>query len=128
MLVLSNRGHSRYRELQLLGIYNDPHLGYWNASYVWSSARGDLNTVDNYLGDFPAFVIRSNEYGPLPFDAPHRFLLYGELKMRYDITISPSLEMRSGFPFSNVNEQLDLLLLHFAEARHLDCKLVGPRL
>ena len=27
-----------------------------------------------------------------------------------------------------VNEQLDLLLLHFAEARHLDCKLVGPRL
>jgi hypothetical protein len=65
--------------------------------------------VDNYLGDFPAFVIRPNEHGPLPFDAPHRFLLYGELKMRYDITISPSLEMRSGFPFSIVNEQLDFV-------------------
>lgn len=109
MLVLSNRGHSRYRELQLLGIYNDPHLGYWNASYVWSSARGDLNTVDNYLGDVRAPVVRPNEYGPLPFDAPHRFLLYGELKMRYDITLSPSLEMRSGFPFSIVNEQLDFV-------------------
>jgi len=109
MLLLSSSGRSRYRELQLLAIYNNPRLGYWNASYVRSSARGDLNTVDNYLGDFPAFVIRPNEYGPLPFDTPHRFLLYGELKMRYDIKISPSLEIRSGFPFSIVNEQLDFV-------------------
>jgi hypothetical protein len=109
MLILSSRGHSRYRELQLLAIYNNPRRGHWNASYVWSSARGDLNTVDNYLGDFPAFVIRPNASGPLPFDAPHRFLLHGELKMRHDIAVSPSLEIRSGFPFSIVNEQLDFV-------------------
>jgi len=109
MLVLSNRGRSHYRELQLLGLYQNPHLGYWNASYVWSRASGDLNTVDNYLGDLPAFVIRPNEYGPLPFDAPQRFLLHGELKLPADITFSPSLEIRSGFPFSIVNEQLDFV-------------------
>ncbi len=108
-LVLSSRGRSRYRELQLLAAYTKPPIGSWNASYVWSSAHGDLNTVDNFLGDFPSFVVRRNEYAPLPFDAPHRFLVYGELKTRYDIIISPSLEIRSGFPFSFVNERLDFI-------------------
>ncbi|HEV7797511.1 MAG TPA: carboxypeptidase regulatory-like domain-containing protein [Pyrinomonadaceae bacterium] len=108
-LDLSNRGRSHYREVQVLGLYHNSRWGYWNASYVWSSARGDLNTADNYLGDLPAFVIRPNEYGPLPFDVPHRFLMYGELKLPGDITFSPSLEVRSGFPFSVVNEQLDFV-------------------
>lgn len=106
-LVLSSRGRSSYRELQLLTSYNNRHVGNWNASYTWSSARGDLNTIDNFLGDLPAFVVRPNEYAPLPFDAPHRFLAYGTFKMGYDINISPSLEIRSGFPFSKVNDQLD---------------------
>jgi len=108
-LVLSNTGRSQYRELQLLGLYRNPHWGYWNASYVWSSARGDLNTADNFLGDLPAFVVRPNEYGPLPFDVGHRFLLNGELKLPSDIAFSPSLEIRSGFPYSIVNEQLDFV-------------------
>jgi hypothetical protein len=108
-LNLSNTGRSHYREVQLLGIYNNPRLGYWNASYVWSSARGDLNTADNFLGDLPAFVVRPNQYGPLAFDVKHRFLMYGELKLPSDITLSPSLEIRSGFPFSVVNEQLDFV-------------------
>jgi hypothetical protein len=109
MLMLSSRGRSRYRELQLLGVYNNSRLGNWNASYVWSKAQGDLNTVDNYLGDFPAFVIRPNEYGPLPFDAPHRFLIYGQMKLPWDMNISPALEIHSGFPFSMVNDQLDFV-------------------
>ena len=40
---------------------------------------------------------------------PHRFLAYGEIKARWEITISPSLEIRSGFPFSLVNERLDFI-------------------
>ena len=68
-----------------------------------------MNTADNFLGDFPALVIRPNQYGPLPFDAPHRFLAYGEIKAPYEITISPSLEIRSGFPFSLVNDRLDFI-------------------
>lgn len=107
VLALSSRGRSHYRELQLLATYNNPRVGNWNASYAWSSARGDLNTIDNFLGDLPAFVVRPNEYGPLPFDAPHRLLVSGQLKGPYDITIWPLIEIRSGFPFSSVNEQLD---------------------
>jgi hypothetical protein len=108
-LALSNLGRARYRELQLLAIYDNPRIGTWNASYVWSKARGDLNSIDNFLGDFPAFVVRPNEYGPQPFDAPHRFLAYGQLRMRYDINLSPVVEIRSGFPFSFVNERLDFV-------------------
>ena len=108
-LVLSNLGRSRYREFQVIAIYNNPLIGTWNASYVWSKARGDLNSIDNFLGDFPAFVVRRNEYGPQPFDAPHRFLAYGQLRTRYDIDISPLVEIRSGFPFSFVNERLDFV-------------------
>ncbi|MEP6912842.1 MAG: hypothetical protein ABI923_08820, partial [bacterium] len=59
--------------------------------------------------DFPAFVVQPNEYGPQPFDAPQRFLIYGQLRMPYDINISPVLEIRSGFPFSFVNERLDFV-------------------
>jgi hypothetical protein len=108
-LVLSNLGRSRYREFQLLAIYDNPRIGTWNTSYVWSKARGDLNSIDNFLGNFPAFVVRPNEYGPQPFDAPHRFLAYGQLRIRHDINISPLVEIRSGFPFSFVNERLDFV-------------------
>lgn len=106
---LSSRGRSQYRELQMLAVYSSPRLGNWNASYVWSSARGDLNTADNFLTDLPAFVIRPNQYGPLSFDAPHRFLIYGQKSLPHDINISPALEIRSGFPYSIVNEQLDFV-------------------
>lgn len=108
-LVLSNLGRSRYRELQLLAIYDNPRIGTLNAAYVWSSARADLNSIDNFLGDFPAFVVPRNEYGPQPFDARHRFLVYGQLRMLWDINLSPLLEVRSGFPFSFVNERLDFV-------------------
>jgi hypothetical protein len=109
LLALSSRGTSRYRELQLLAVYNGPRVSNLNVSYTWSSARGDLNTADNFLGDFPAFVARPNEFGPLPFDAPHRFLAYGQLRLPLDINLAPSFEMRTGFPYSVVNEQLDFV-------------------
>lgn len=108
-LVLDNAGRSRYRELQLLAIYRNPRWGDWNASYVWSRARGDLNAADYFLGDLPAFVIRPNQFGPLAFDAPHRFLLYGQRNLPHDINVSPVLEIHSGFPFSAVNDQLDFV-------------------
>lgn len=108
-LALSSIGRSRYRELQLLALYNSNHFGTWNASYVWSKAHGDLNTIDNFLGDLPAFVIRPNESGPLPWDAPHRFMIYGQIKLPSDVILSPALELRSGFPYSVVNEQLDFV-------------------
>jgi hypothetical protein len=109
LLVLKSNGLSRYHEFQVLALYNGGRFQNWTLSYVWSRADGSLNTADNFLGDFPAFVVRANQYGTLPFDIPHRFLAYGEVKMPHGITIMPALEIRSGFPFSFVNERLDFV-------------------
>ena len=110
-LLLDSRGRSRYDELQFLLVYDKPRLGQFNASYVFSRSRGDLNTADRFFSDSPSFVVRPNEYGRLPFDAPHRFLLYGQMDIskKYDIRIAPLFEIRSGFPFSAVNERLDFV-------------------
>jgi len=53
--------------------------------------------------------VRPNEYAPLPFDAPHRFLLSGNLYAPHDIQIAPLFEIRSGFPFSAAGERLDFV-------------------
>ena len=110
-LTLSSRGRSRYDELQFLLAYKNEKYGQWNTSYVFSRSRGDLNTADRFFGDTPAFVVRPNEYGRLPFDAPHRFLLYGQVLIfkKQDIRVSPLVEIRSGFPFSKINERLDFV-------------------
>jgi hypothetical protein len=108
-LLLDSVGRAQYQELQMLGTYTSNRLGNWTASYTWSRAQGDLNTADNFLGDLRALVVRPNEYGPLPWDAPHRFLAFGRLKAPLRLTVSPSLELRSGFPFSAVNERLDFV-------------------
>lgn len=108
-LVLESDGRSQYHELQVLALYNSRRFPNWNVSYVWSRAQGNLNTTDNFLSDFPAFVIRANQFGTLPFDIPHRFLAYGEVKAPFGITIMPALEIRSGFPFSFVNDRLDFV-------------------
>ena len=108
-LVLKSRGVSRYNEFQLLALYDDRRFHNWNISYVWSKAQGSLNTADNFLGDFPAFVVRANQYSTLPFDIPHRFLTYGEVAAPHGFTVMPALEIRSGFPFSFVNDRLDFV-------------------
>ena len=108
-LVLHSVGRARYQELQLIAAYNKPRVGNLTASYTWSQTRSDLNTADNFLSDTPALVVRSNEYGPSPWDAPQRFLAYGQLRAPWGLTVSPSVEIRSGFPLSVVDERLDFV-------------------
>ncbi len=108
-LVLSSAGKSRYTEAQFVLNYNKPKFLEMTASYVFSRVRGDLNSADRFLGDYPSFVVRPNEYAPLPFDAPHRLLINGIIYASRDIQITPLFEMRSGFPFSAVNERLDFV-------------------
>ena len=109
LLVLKSRGVSRYDEFQVIALYNSQRFHNWNVAYVWSRARGSLNTADNFLSDLPAYVVRANEYGPVPFDAPHRFLAYGEIKAPLEITVMPAFEIRTGFPFSFTNDRLDFV-------------------
>lgn len=108
-LVLDSVGESSYREFQVLASYNNPRYGTWNASYVWSESRGDLNTADAIAGNFPSYVVRPNDYGPQAFDVPHRLLIYGQVDLPYGIRIAPIVEFRSGFPFSAINDRLEFI-------------------
>ena len=107
--ILSSTGRSRYRELQFLAAYNHRRLGRWNVSYTLSKAVGDLNTADRIIGNFPSFVIQPNEFSLQPFDAPHRFLAYGQIELPWQIRVAPLFEYRTGFPFSAVNDRREFV-------------------
>jgi len=104
ILSLSNSGSSRYRELEVTARYKVRERDEFTASYVRSSAIGDLNDFNSYFGNFENPIIRPNERSRLPFDAPNRFLFRGEFHTIYGLTWTPVLELRNGFPFSFIDE------------------------
>ena len=111
ILSLSNAGKSRYRELQVTTRYTFRH-DELNASYVRSKAVGDLNDFNSYFGNFQNPIIRPNERSLLPYDSPNRFVFWGNFGVKYGITVTPVLDLRNGFPLSNIDE---------------DRNFVGPR-
>lgn len=109
VLRLTDSGRASYREFQILANYKNKKFGNWNASYVFSKARGDLNTADVLFGNLPAYTIQPNEYGKLPYDVPHRFLFYGIVDLPFKLRFAPVFEYRTGFPFSAVNDRLEFV-------------------
>jgi hypothetical protein len=106
-LLLQNAGRSIYRELQAVARFRFQEGRNVFLSYVRSQARGDLNDYNTYFGNLRHPVIRPNEYGRQPFDAPNRLLFWGDFGLPRNIVATPVLEWRSGFPFSLLNEQQD---------------------
>jgi hypothetical protein len=105
ILELENAGQSRYRELQVTARYKFRERDEFVASYVRSSAEGDLNDFNSYFGNFGNPVIRPNERSRLPWDAPNRFLFRGQFQAGYRITLAPVLDVRSGFPYSVIDAE-----------------------
>jgi hypothetical protein len=52
-------------------------------------------------------LIRPDEYGRQPFDAPNRLLFWGDFGLPHDVVLSPVVDWRNGFPFSLLNERQD---------------------
>jgi outer membrane receptor protein involved in Fe transport len=112
VLGLDNSGSSRYRELEVTARYRFRERDEFTASYVRSSARGDLNDFNSYFSNFQNPIIQANERSLLPWDVPNRFLFRGEFHVPYRITLTPVLDLRTGFPYSIIDE---------------DRNFVGPR-
>jgi hypothetical protein len=108
LLSLASRGRDFYREFQLTGRYQI-HRQTLNASYVRSKATGDLNDFNQFFGNDPQAVIQPNSRGPLAFDAPNRFLAWGELNAPWKLVLMPVLDIHTGFPYSVVNERRDFI-------------------
>jgi len=107
-LLLENGGRSFYREFQVTGRYR-VHNSTLNASYVRSRAYGDLNDFNQFFGNDPQAVIQPNGRGPLPFDAPNRFLAWGEFIAPWKITVTPVFDVHTGFPYSVVDQMRDFV-------------------
>ena len=108
LLSLVNRGRDFYREFQITGRYQIGQNTV-NASYVRSKARGDLNDFNQFFGNDPQAVIQADARGPLPFDAPNRFLAWGEFVAPWKITVMPVFDLHTGFPYSVVNQTRDFV-------------------
>jgi hypothetical protein len=107
-LSLASSGRDFYREFQFTGQYKI-HRQTLNASYVRSKATGDLNDFNQFFGNDPQAVIQPNSRGPLAFDAPNRFLAWGELNAPWKLTLMPVLDIHTGFPYSVVNQERDFV-------------------
>jgi hypothetical protein len=108
LLSLANRGRDFYREFQITGRYQLRHHTL-NASYVRSKATGNLNDFNQFFGNDPQAVIQPDERGRLSFDAPNRFLAWGEFMAPWKLTLMPVFDIHTGFPYSVVNQTRDFV-------------------
>ena len=104
LMQLSNRGSSRYHEYEFTVDYRAGENARLSMSYVRSNSRGNLNTTDNIFVPLEVPVIRPDVYANLPSDVPNRLTGFGLFKLPWDITLSPSVDLHSGFPYSNLDE------------------------
>jgi len=103
-LWLSSRGRSEAREFEATLRKQFNTLSHITASYVHASTKADLNDYVSLFGDMRDPIIRANEYGPQSFDVPHRFLVWGVMGLPKDIVVAPTVEYRSGFPYTVIDQ------------------------
>jgi hypothetical protein len=108
ILSLSNGGRSFYREFQITGRYKI-RRGTLNASYVRSKADGNLNDFNQFFGNNAAAVIQPDARGRLPFDAPNRFLAWGQWELPFKLTVLPVLDIHTGFPYSVIDQEREFI-------------------
>jgi carboxypeptidase family protein/TonB-dependent receptor-like protein len=105
IIALKPSGRSDYRAVELTARLVLAHdRGSVQVSYIGSRSRGDLNDFNSYFGDFGAPLIRPNQVSRLPFDVPHRLLALGTIALPRRISVAPIFEIRSGFPYSVLDE------------------------
>jgi hypothetical protein len=102
-IVLRTDGASQYCEAQITARYTFHVDDRIVASYTRSSANGNLNDFNTFFGNLQNPVIRPDERGPLSWDAPHRVLIWSALRLPHGVAVFPVLDIRTGFPFSNVD-------------------------
>ena len=102
-LVLSSTGRSEHWEGELTVKYKPTARTDVTVSYIRSHSTADLNHFDTYYGNFRNPVIVANQYALTSTDVPHRLLVRGTIGLPYKWEVSPVLEVRSGFPYSLIN-------------------------
>ena len=108
-LRLSSTGRSGYREIETTSRFISGDRNDVTLSYVWARGFADLNNYDQFFGNFRNPIVRANERNLIPTDVRHRLLLRGTIGLPGQWDFAPVLELRSGFPWSAVDEFLDFV-------------------
>lgn len=106
IFVLQNNRRDRYRSIQISLRHSFNDKAEMSANYTRSYSR--TNRIFDYsLG---TLVFSPQESGPLDWDTPNRFISSGWTPIPiWNLFLSYFFEYRSGFPFSTVNEQQQLV-------------------
>lgn len=102
-LGLAPNGGSHYHEFEATVHYQAGERSELNVSYVRSRARGDLNALSDVYVPFEEPVIRPDVTGSLASDIPNRVVSWGAFGLPWKLTLSPVVDVHSGFPYSNVD-------------------------
>jgi len=108
-LTLASNGQSRYQETEAtvrLGAADTRHVA---LTYVHSSSSANLNAYDLYFGNLRNPIVRPDQYSRATIDVPHRLVARAVVPLPGHWTLSPLLEVRSGFPYSLVDENQDVV-------------------
>jgi hypothetical protein len=106
---LTSTGTSAYRELEITTRYLGGTRRDMTISYVWARGDADLNNYDQFFGNLRNPILRANEHNLIPTDVRHRLLVRGTFGLPGQWDFVPVFELRSGFPWSAVDELQDFV-------------------
>ena len=102
---LSNDRKDRYDALQIT--LRHAFNGNYAVLAAYTRSRASSNAVLDPSIDNPVLVRQGG--GPLPWDAPNHLITWGWMPLIRKFDFAYTLDWRSGFPFSVVNEQRQLV-------------------
>jgi hypothetical protein len=104
-IAVRSNGTASYHELQLSvrQTWTDGQQIF--ASFVRSSAEGELNDFATLTQTFDVPLLQPGGRARLAADAPNRMLVWGTFNFPRKVVLSPVVEWRSGFPYSMLTER-----------------------
>ena len=128
---LQSTGRSQYWEFEATGRYLGGERRDVTVSYVRSHGSADLNNYDQFYGNLRNPILRPNEHNLIPTDVPDRLLVRGTIGLPGRWDLAPVIEIRSGFPWSAVDEFQDFVGARnragrLPRVRNLDLSLTRP--
>ena len=128
VIALDSVGTSLYRDTEVGVHLRRGTVFDLDLSYTHSSSQANLNDAYGYFLNLTANpVVRPDAYGPTDTDTPDRFVARARLRLPHYWTIEAAGEVRTGYPYSAVDEQLDFVgarnSLRFPVRKTLDASI-----
>lgn len=110
VISLDSNGTSVYRDTELGAHFRRGTVLDLDVSYTRSSSRAELNDIYGYFLNLTANpIVRADAYGPTDTDAPNRFVGRARITLPHRWILEAAGEVRDGYPWSAVDEQLDFV-------------------